>query len=248
MLLNNGQGSLVRHTDILVGELPRAIAVGDISGNGLPDAVVVHFLAGTVQVLLNTGGGAFLAAQPPIAIGGRPVAVALGEIDGNPGLDVATAQSQTSTLQLLANDGAGALTPRAPIKVGAFPSAVAIGDLDDDGVNELVVANANDGKATMAELSDAFIAMPGGIGTFEELFEVWTWAHLKIHAKPIGLLNVGGFFDAFGEFIESIVSEGFLAPESRALLLEENEPSELLARIIDAAASARPAPPSALEP
>ena len=103
-------------------------------------------------------------------------------------------------------------------------------------------------KATMAELSDAFIAMPGGIGTFEELFEVWTWAHLKIHAKPIGLLNVGGFFDAFGEFIESIVSEGFLAPESRALLLEENEPSELLARIIDAAASARPAPPSALEP
>ena len=98
------------------------MAVGDISGNGLPDAVVVHFLAGTVQVLSNSGSGAFLAAQAPIVIGGRPVAVALGEIDGSPGLDVAAVQSQTGTLQLLTNNGAGVLTPLAPIKVGSFPS------------------------------------------------------------------------------------------------------------------------------
>ena len=141
LLLDNGQGGLVRHVDIPVGEFPRAVAVGDIDGNGLPDAVVVHFLGSTVQVLLNTEAGRFLAPQAPVAIDGRPVSVAIGELDGNPGLDVASVQSDVGTLQLLVNNGAGVLTPLPQIKIGSFPGAVAIGDLSQDGVNEIVVAN-----------------------------------------------------------------------------------------------------------
>ena len=65
---------------------------------------------------------------------------------------------------------------------------------------------------------------PAESRTFEELFEVWTWAHLKIHHKPIGILNIGGFFDPFHDFLQTVFTEGFLAAESNALLLEEARP------------------------
>jgi uncharacterized protein (TIGR00730 family) len=85
-------------------------------------------------------------------------------------------------------------------------------------------------KAMMAELSDAFIAMPGGFGTYEELFEAITWTQLGLHKKPCGLLNVAGFYDPVIRFIDHAVAEQFIRPQHRAALLVEQDP----ARLIDA--------------
>jgi hypothetical protein len=85
-------------------------------------------------------------------------------------------------------------------------------------------------KTLMAELSDGFIAMPGGIGTFEEIFEIWTWAQLGIHAKPCGLLNVAGYYDALITFLDHAAAEQFLKPQHRSLLIVEQTSHVLLDR------------------
>ena len=85
-------------------------------------------------------------------------------------------------------------------------------------------------KAQMAELSDAFVAVPGGIGTLEELIEVYTWSQLGIHRKPCGVLNVRGYYDHLAAFLDHAVDEGFLRPQHRAVLSVASEPGELLDR------------------
>lgn len=116
--------------------------------------------------------------------------------------------------------------------VGVIPQGLMERDLAHQGLTQLhVVATMHERKAMMAELSDAFIALPGGIGTFEELFEILTWAQLGIHHKPCGLLNVAGYYDPLLVFLDHSVQEGFLAPEHRSLLLVENEPEALLKRL-----------------
>ena len=84
-------------------------------------------------------------------------------------------------------------------------------------------------KALMAELSDAFVALPGGIGTLEELIEVYTWSYLGIHDKPLGVLNINGYYDGLGAFLDHAVDQGFLRPEPRARLLVAADPEALLA-------------------
>lgn len=91
-----------------------------------------------------------------------------------------------------------------------------------------VVANMHERKATMAELSDAFIALPGGIGTMEEFFEVWTWAQLKLHDKPCGLLNVAGYFDHLLGFLDTMVGHRFLHNSHRHMIQVENDPGRLV--------------------
>jgi uncharacterized protein (TIGR00730 family) len=86
-------------------------------------------------------------------------------------------------------------------------------------------------KALMAELSDAFIALPGGIGTLEELFEVYTWAQLGIHAKPIGLLDVAGFYAPLAGFLDHVVEQGFLRADTRAALAVAEDLDALLAAL-----------------
>jgi uncharacterized protein (TIGR00730 family) len=86
-------------------------------------------------------------------------------------------------------------------------------------------------KALMAELSDAFIALPGGYGTLEELFEIITWAQLGIHQKPIGVLNTSGFYDPLIEMLDHMIAAGFIKPAHRELFLVENEPAQLLDRL-----------------
>jgi uncharacterized protein (TIGR00730 family) len=93
-------------------------------------------------------------------------------------------------------------------------------------------------KALMAELADGFVALPGGAGTLEELFEVWTWAQLRPHRKPCGLLNVSGYYDSLGVFLAHSVAEGFLQPAHWAMLMIERSPERLLDRL------ARYEPPS----
>jgi len=91
-----------------------------------------------------------------------------------------------------------------------------------------VVGSMHERKALMADLADEFIAMPGGFGTLAELFEIITWAQLGLHTKPIGLLNVAGYFDRFTELVEHAVAEGFVKQAHRGLLMIRDDPALLL--------------------
>lgn len=115
--------------------------------------------------------------------------------------------------------------------VGVIPDALARKEVAHSGLTELhITQSMHERKTLMAELSDGFIAMPGGIGTFEELFEIWTWAQLGIHAKPVGLLNVAGYYDALTTFLDHAMHEQFMKPPHRTLLIVEPEPTALLDR------------------
>ena len=100
-----------------------------------------------------------------------------------------------------------------------------------DVMDMRVVGSMHERKALMADLADAFIALPGGIGTLEELFEVYTWAQLGLHQKPCALLNVDGYYDGIEEFLSHAVAERFLREETRALLLVDSNPATLLERL-----------------
>lgn len=112
---------------------------------------------------------------------------------------------------------------------GVIPQALLDKEVGHKGLSQLhVVKNMHERKAMMAELSDAFIAMPGGIGTLEELFEVFTWSQLGFHEKPLGLLNIDGFYDGLMTFLEHTVSQGFLRPVHLDILFKEDDPAVLL--------------------
>jgi uncharacterized protein (TIGR00730 family) len=112
---------------------------------------------------------------------------------------------------------------------GVIPEALVSKELAHTGLTDLrVVASMHERKALMAELSDGFIALPGGWGTWEELFEVLTWAQLGLHRKPCGLLNVGGYFDGLLTFMSHAVEEGFVRPQQNAMLLVATTPGALL--------------------
>jgi uncharacterized protein (TIGR00730 family) len=97
------------------------------------------------------------------------------------------------------------------------------------GATELIVVESmHERKARMADAADAFIAMPGGIGTLEELFETFTWLQLGFHDKPIGLLNVAGFYDGLLRFLDQLVETGFLRQPHRAMLAVDSIPERLL--------------------
>ncbi|WP_395004609.1 TIGR00730 family Rossman fold protein [Undibacterium sp.] len=115
---------------------------------------------------------------------------------------------------------------------GVIPKALMEREVGHDSLSKLhVVTNMHERKALMAELSDGFIALPGGIGTMEELFEMFTWLQLGFHHKPLGLLNVNGFYDHLLQFLEHAVLSGFLKPQHNALLIKENDPSLLINRM-----------------
>lgn len=113
--------------------------------------------------------------------------------------------------------------------IGVMPDHLVEREQAHFGINELIrVRNMHERKATMAANADAFIALPGGIGTFEELFEIWTWGYLGLHEKPMGLLNVDEFYSPLLTFLDSTVSHGFLATTTRDMLLDAPSPNELL--------------------
>src|ERR671910_1781546 len=97
--------------------------------------------------------------------------------------------------------------------------------------NLIVVASMHQRKSQMADMSDGFIALPGGSGTLEGFFEVLTWGQLGIHAKPAGILNVAGYFDHLIEFLDHAVEEGFLKQEHREMIVVESDPRKLLERL-----------------
>jgi uncharacterized protein (TIGR00730 family) len=113
--------------------------------------------------------------------------------------------------------------------IGVIPQALVDKELAHPGLTGLrVVATMHQRKALMADLADGFIALPGGFGTADELFEILTWAQLGLHAKPIGVVNVGGYFDALLAWLDHTVGERLVRPEHRRLLLEADDPERLL--------------------
>jgi uncharacterized protein (TIGR00730 family) len=113
--------------------------------------------------------------------------------------------------------------------IGVIPHALAAREVDHTGLTALhKVDTMHERKALMAELADGFVALPGGIGTLEELMEVWTWVQLGIHRQPVGLLNVAGYFDGLLAFVDHAVAEGFVRPAHRDLLLVAETPAALL--------------------
>lgn len=104
--------------------------------------------------------------------------------------------------------------------VGVIPQSLVDREVAHDGLTQLIVTNSmHERKARMADLSDAFVALPGGIGTLEEIFEIWTWSQLGLHEKPCGLLNIGGYYDSLERFLDETVVNGFLGPGHRSMLL-----------------------------
>ena len=123
--------------------------------------------------------------------------------------------------------------------VGVIPQALLDREVGHAGLTELhVVQTMHERKQLMAERADAFIALPGGIGTLEEIYEVWSWQQLGYHDKPVALLNVEGYYDALLEFMRVSHERGFVsAPQYHALLVDD-DPARLLARLAEAAAQA----------
>ncbi len=113
--------------------------------------------------------------------------------------------------------------------VGVIPRGLQRRELGHEGLTELrVVESMHERKAQMAELADGFLALPGGMGTLEEAAEALTWAQLGIHGKPVGLLDVRGYWQPLVRFLDHAVAEGFLRPEHRRLCLVERDPAALL--------------------
>jgi len=113
--------------------------------------------------------------------------------------------------------------------VGVIPKALVDKELANPLCDELhVVDTMHERKAMMAQRSDAFLALPGGIGTFEELFEIWTWRQLGYHDKPVGLLNVAGYYDTLLEFLARSVREGFMGEWQMGLIRTGTQPTDLL--------------------
>lgn len=118
--------------------------------------------------------------------------------------------------------------------IGVIPRFLATRELLHTGITDTrLTDNMHERKALMSDLSDAFIALPGGLGTFEELFEVLTWAQLGLHQKPIGLLNSAGYFDPLVAMIDRAIEDGFCRPEHRRLFVVDDQPLRLLQLVRD---------------
>ena len=115
--------------------------------------------------------------------------------------------------------------------IGVIPKMLVEREVAHKTLSDLrIVGSMHERKALMAELSDGFVALPGGIGTLEEFFEVWTWAQLGMHAKPCGLLNIAGYFDPLLEFLDRAVTEKFVREVHRSMVIVESDPRALLSK------------------
>lgn len=113
--------------------------------------------------------------------------------------------------------------------IGVMPKALADLEIAHNGLTEQhIVATMHERKALMADMSDGFLALPGGLGTLDELFEIWTWAQLGEHQKPVAILNVNGFFDPLLAYLDHVVEEGFIKPAHRDMLIVHETADEVL--------------------
>jgi uncharacterized protein (TIGR00730 family) len=116
--------------------------------------------------------------------------------------------------------------------IGIIPEALMAKEVGHTGISDLrIVKSMHERKALMSDLSDGFVALPGGFGTFEEFCEVVTWSQLGIQSKPCGLLNVNGYYDPLLQLFDRAVNEGFLREENRQLVLDDGDPASLLQKM-----------------
>jgi len=117
---------------------------------------------------------------------------------------------------------------------GIIPEPLVNKEVAHLGLTELrVTKSMHERKSLMADLADGFIALPGGIGTLEEIFEMWTWAQLGFHQKPCGLLNVSGYYDKLSEFLDYVVTEEFVRLAHREMLIIESVPARMIERFMN---------------
>ena len=168
----------------------------------------------------------------------RAAAQALGRLIGERGWRLVYGGGNVGLMGATAD---AALTAGAKV-VGVIPERLLHLEVGHRELTELhVVPTMHGRKRLMAEMADVFIAMPGGIGTFEELFEVWTWRHLGYHDQPIGLLNVEGFYDPLLAFMRHTLHAGFIDASQQAMLTVHDDPATLLDRLAAEAGRAQQA-------
>jgi uncharacterized protein (TIGR00730 family) len=155
----------------------------------------------------------------------RDTAAAFGQRLARAGIELVFGGGHIGLMGIVAD----AVLAEGGTAIGVIPQALVDRELAHGGLSALhIVGSMHERKALMAELSDGFIALPGGAGTLDEAFEQWTWAQLGIHAKPCGFLNVTGYFDPLRLMVERMVSEGFLSAEDAGLLRFEEDGGRLL--------------------
>jgi len=158
----------------------------------------------------------------------RQVARQLGSLLADRGLGLVYGGATVGLMGAVAD----AVLERGGHVTGVIPSRLVERELAHHGLPDLrVVASMHERKALMADLSDAFVALPGGIGTLEETFEVLTWAQLGLHHKPVGILDVGGYYASLLAFLDHAVASRFVRPEHRSQLLVDEDPARLLDRL-----------------
>jgi uncharacterized protein (TIGR00730 family) len=169
--------------------------------------------------------GSSLGARPSYA----EAAEELGELFALKGFTLVYGGSKVGLMGVLAD-----ATLRAGGEViGVIPHALVMKEIAHQDLTDLrIVGSMHERKAMMADLSDGFIALPGGFGTFEEFCEVLTWSQLGLHRKPCGLLNLHGYFDNLLKLFDQAVEERFLRPEHRAMVLDHEDPSVLIERLL----------------
>jgi uncharacterized protein (TIGR00730 family) len=165
----------------------------------------------------------------------------------NPGRDPAYAEAARALAALLAERGIGLVYGGGKVGlmgviadtamasggevIGVMPEDLIAREIGHNGITELrVVGSMHERKALMAELSDGFVALPGGAGTLEELIEIYTWSQLGLHRKPMGVLNVNGYYDGLAGLMDHAVEEGFIRPQHREAMHFESDPAALLGR------------------
>ena len=164
------------------------------------------------------------------SVGARPeyaaAANATGRLLAERGIRVVYGAGNVGLMGVLAD---AALSAGGEV-IGVIPQMLVDRELAHRGITELrIVGSMHERKALMAELSDAFIALPGGLGTLEELCEILTWAQLGLHHKPVGCLNILGYFDGLFQLFDHAAGEQFVHPQHRGLLLAADGPEQLLA-------------------
>lgn len=164
------------------------------------------------------------------AVGAKPIYVEQAQLVGRTlaeqGIGLVYGGGRVGLMGKLAN---AALAAGGTV-IGVIPESMCAVELNHKGLTELhIVQSMHERKALMAELSDGFIALPGGIGTLEEFFEIWTWAQLGLHRKPCGLLNVDGYYDLLLGFLDGqVVANGFVEQKSRSMVVVADRIATLL--------------------
>ena len=167
----------------------------------------------------------FCGSSPGARPGYRAAAEALGAAIARRGLGLVYGGAHVGLMGAVAD---AALLHGGEV-IGVLPRALEAKELAHRNLSALyVVESMHERKALMAELSDCFVALPGGIGTLEETFEAWTWTQLGLHEKPCALLDVDGYYAALHAFLDHAVAERFVRPEHRAMLLVESDPERML--------------------